>query len=72
VVLRREVAVLRRQGPRPKLDWADRAILAARPLRMVRLVTPGEILHAAGIDPAAGRADLASVPHRAGARHHRL
>jgi hypothetical protein len=50
LALRHEVAVLRRINPRPRLDWADRALFAALIRRLPavsrghRLITPATVL----------------------------
>jgi hypothetical protein len=70
LVLRQEAAVLRRQNPRPTLDWADRAVFAA----LARLFphaaaarSPADAGHPAARALLAGPMRWA-YPHRGGRR----
>jgi hypothetical protein len=63
VVLRHEVAVLRRTNPRPRPGWADRALrttLIRRLPQAHRLVTPGHDL-ALAPPPRAQEVDLPKI-----------
>jgi hypothetical protein len=63
LVLRHEVAVIRRQLVRPQPDWAGRAVIAALVRLLPRRLRRIGSWHPAGLAPAAGQEEVDLPEH---------